>query len=86
MEEEKKKKFEIVVRRGGEMESWEGGGQGVRRVIRGKCAKQQRRFLSTAVRQGQGPLMENLSLMTVKSVMLDTVHMQRPTRQKMDEN
>lgn len=45
-----------------------GVGQG---VIQGECALQQRRFLSTVVRQGQDPLMENLSLMIVKSVTLD---------------
>lgn len=43
-----------------------GGGQEVRRVIRGKST-QQRRFLSAEVRQGQGTLMAVLSLMRVKA-------------------
>lgn len=46
-------------------------GQEERGVIRGKCAQRQRRFLSTVARQGQAPLMENLSLMIEKSLMLD---------------
>lgn len=63
-----------------------GVGQEVRGVIKGKCAQQQRRFLSTVARQGQGPLMENLSLMIAKSIMLDIVHVSRLTRQKIDKN
>lgn len=42
--EEGKKNLEITVRRGGEMESWLGGGvcQGVRGVIRGESAPSSR--------------------------------------------